>query len=100
MTVVSFTCARFTPSDVVLFRRIADPRLADGRWIALKRHSTRDNDRLEVYLPDTAAPLFRFERNAHGRYALSMRDKGEWHVIGTGASATECLGIWMTPDAS
>lgn len=97
MSIVAFSCARFTPGDVALFHRIADPRLADGRWAALSRESTRDHDRLEVYLPGGETPLFRFERNARGQYALSMHDRGGWHVIGDGDDAAGCLAIWMTP---
>lgn len=94
MTVVSFSCARFTPADLATFGEVADPKLTQGHWAGVLRQTGRDFDRIDVLLPGVGRPVFRFERDAKGRYHLSFNDHSGWYPIGCGATAAECLSIW------
>jgi hypothetical protein len=58
------------------------------------RESGRTHDRLLVLLPEVDRPVFRFERDAKGRYSLSFHDRSGWYGIGAGDNAAECLSIW------
>ena len=94
MTVVAFSCARFTPTDINEFEVVAEPKLRLGHWAAIIRETGRDFDRLLVMLPWVELPVFRFERDCKGRYTLSFNDRAGWYGIGAGATAAECLSIW------
>jgi len=94
MTVVAFSVARFTPSDIDEFEVVAEPKLRLGHWAGIIRESGRDFDRLLVMLPGVERPVFRFERDGKGRYSLSFNDRAGWYGIGSGATAAECLSIW------
>lgn len=94
MTIVAFTAARFTPTDLAEFHRVADPKLRLGHWATVTRESGRDFDRLEVRLPGVDRPVFRFERDRQGRYNLAFNDRAGWYGIGSGSTAGECLAIW------
>lgn len=94
MTVVAFSVARFTPSDLDEFGVVAEPKLRLGHWAGIIRETGRDFDRLLVMLPGVERPVFRFERDGKGRYALSFNDRAGWYGIGNGATAAECLSIW------
>ncbi|HYD64840.1 hypothetical protein [Azospirillum sp.] len=94
MTVVAFSRARFTPSDLVEFEQVAEPKLRLGHWAGIIRESGRDFDRLLVLLPGVDRPVFRFERGAGGTYTLCFNDRVGWYGIGSGPSAAECLAIW------
>jgi hypothetical protein len=94
MTVVAFSRARFTPTDLTEFEEVAEPKLRLGHWAGILRESGRDYDRLLVLLPGVDRPVFRFERDARGRYSLSFNDRSGWYGIGAGTTATECLSIW------
>lgn len=94
MTVVAFSSARFTPSDLAEFELVAEPKLRLGHWAAVARETGRGFDRLLVMLPGVDRPVFRFERDARGHYSLSFNDRSGWYGIGSGASAAECLSIW------
>lgn len=94
MTVVAFSCSRFTPSDINAFELVAEPKLRLGHWAGIIRESGRDFDRLLVMLPGVERPVFRFERDGKGCYTLSFNDRAGWYGIGSGATAAECLSIW------
>lgn len=94
MTVVAFSCARFTPADLSEFGAVAEPKLRLGHWAGVIRETGREYDRLLVLLPGVDRPVFRFERDGQGRYSLSFNDRSGWYGIGTGTTATECLSIW------
>lgn len=94
MTVVAFSCSRFTPSDINAFELVAEPKLRLGHWAGIIRESDRDFDRLLVMLPGVERPVFRFERDGKGRYTLCFNDRAGWYGIGSGATAAECLSIW------
>ncbi len=94
MTVVAFSRARFTPADLSEFEMVAEPKLRLGHWAGIIRESGRDFDRLLVMLPGVGRPVFRFERDGKGQYALSFNDRAGWYGIGNGAAAAECLSIW------
>ena len=94
MTVVAFSVARFTPSDLTEFETVAEPKLRLGHWAGIIRESGRDYDRLLVMLPGVERPVFRFERDGKGRYSLSFNDRAGWYGIGNGDTAAECLSIW------
>ncbi|MBP2295217.1 hypothetical protein [Azospirillum rugosum] len=94
MTVVAFSCARFTPADLVEFEAVAEPKLRLGHWAGVIRETGREHDRLLVLLPGVDRPVFRFERDGRGRYSLSFNDRSGWYGIGSGATASECLSIW------
>ncbi|CBS87802.1 hypothetical protein [Azospirillum lipoferum] len=92
--VIQFCRARFTPEDLEDFSAVAEPKLSHGHWAGVLRESGRDHDRLLVLLPEVDRPVFRFERDAKGRYSLSFNDRSGWYGIGAGDSAAECLSIW------
>lgn len=92
--VVQFCRARFTPEDLDAFAAVAGPKLGNGHWVGVLRESGRHHDRLLVLLPEVDHPVFRFERDAKGRYSLSFHDRSGWYGIGGGDSAAECLSIW------
>lgn len=94
VSVIAFSLARFTPSDLQEFYEIADPRLARGLWESVARQTGPDFDRLQVRLPRIARPVFSFERDRQGRYTLLFNDSHGWHGIGSGHTAGECLTIW------
>ena len=94
MTVVAFSCARFTPADLTEFEAVAGPKLRHGHWAGVIRDTRRDHDRLLVLLPGVERPVFRFERDGRGRYSLSFNDRSGWYGIGAGSTARECLAIW------
>ncbi|WP_207455155.1 hypothetical protein [Azospirillum sp. SYSU D00513] len=94
MTVVAFSRARFTPDDLTEFGDVAEAKLRLGHWAGITRESGRDYDRLLVLLPGVDRPVFRFERDARGRYSLSFNDRSGWYGIGAGTTAAECLAIW------
>lgn len=94
MNVVAFSSARFTPADIAEFETVAAPKLRQGHWAGVVRETARDHDRLLVLLPGVDRPVFRFERDARGRYSLSFNDRSGWYGIGAGATAAECLAIW------
>lgn len=93
-TVIQFCRARFTPDDMDAFAAVAEPKIRDGHWVGVLRESGRDHDRLLVLLPEVDRPVFRFERDAKGRYSLSFHDRSGWYGIGAGDSAADCLSIW------
>lgn len=93
-TILAFSSARFTPADLATFESIAEPKLRGGHWAGILRESGRGHDRLLVLLPEVDQPVFRFERDASGRYSLSFHDRSGWYGIGAGDSAAECLAIW------
>lgn len=92
--VIQFCRARFTPDDLDAFAAVAEPKIRDGHWVGVLRESGRDHDRLLVLLPEVDRPVFRFERDAKGRYSLSFHDRSGWYGIGAGDSAADCLSIW------
>ncbi|WP_042696248.1 hypothetical protein [Azospirillum sp. B506] len=92
--VIQFCRARFTPDDLDAFAAVAEPKIRDGHWGGVLRESGRDHDRLLVLLPEVDRPVFRFERDAKGRYSLSFQDRSGWYGIGAGDSAADCLSIW------
>ncbi|CAO3415454.1 hypothetical protein [Azospirillum endophyticum] len=92
--VIQFCRARFTPDDLDAFAAVAEPKIRDGHWVGVLRESGRTHDRLLVLLPEVDRPVFRFERDAKGRYSLSFHDRSGWYGIGAGDSAAECLSIW------
>jgi hypothetical protein len=92
--VIQFSRARFTPDDLDAFAAVAEPKIRDGHWVGVLRESGRTHDRLLVLLPEVDRPVFRFERDAKGRYSLSFHDRSGWYGIGAGDSAAECLSIW------
>lgn len=92
--VIQFSRARFTPDDLDAFAAVAEPKIRDGHWAGVLRESGRTHDRLLVLLPEVDRPVFRFERDAKGRYSLSFHDRSGWYGIGAGDSAAECLSIW------
>lgn len=92
--VIQFCRARFTPEDLDAFSAVAEAKLQRGHWAGVLRESGRDHDRLLVLLPEVDRPVFRFERDAKGRYSLSFHDRSGWYGIGAGDSAAECLSIW------
>jgi len=92
--VIQFCRARFTPDDMDAFAAVAEPKIRDGHWVGVLRESGRDHDRLLVLLPEVDRPVFRFERDAKGRYSLSFHDRSGWYGIGAGDSAADCLSIW------
>jgi len=94
MTVVAFSCARFTPADLTEFETVAEPKLRLGHWAGVIRETGREYDRLLVLLPGVDRPVFRFERDGRGRYSLSFNDRSGWYGIGSGSTAAECLSIW------
>jgi hypothetical protein len=101
MSVLAFSVARFTPSDVAVFMEIAAPRLRAGLWAATHRQSGSWGDRISIHLPGRADPLFRFERDRQGTYALYYHDRSGSHRIGFAATAAECLRVWrMAPRAA
>lgn len=95
MTVIPFSAARFTPADLAEFDKIAAPRIASGLWAGVLRHTTADADQMVVCFPKVARPIFLFERDWRGRYALRFRyrDQG-WHDLHIGLTAAECLSVW------
>lgn len=97
MTVVAFSVARFTPSDLAVFNTIAKPGLKRGLWQAVARESGRGYDRLIVLFPGIDRPVFAFERVQDGTYHLWFNDRQGWHGIASGATAAECLAIWRPP---
>ncbi|HYD32194.1 MAG TPA: hypothetical protein VEB64_15235 [Azospirillaceae bacterium] len=96
MTVIAFSVARFTPADLAEFNAIAEIKLNQGQWAQVTRESGRDFDRLIICLPGLDRPVFRFERDRHGRYRLHFNDRAGWYVIGSGTTAGECLAVWRT----
>ncbi|MBP2304890.1 hypothetical protein GBZ48_11165 [Azospirillum melinis] len=92
--IIQFCRARFTPDDMDAFAAVAEPKIRDGHWVGVLRESGRDHDRLLVLLPEVDRPVFRFERDAKGRYSLSFHDRSGWYGIGAGDSAADCLSIW------
>ena len=92
--VIQFSRARFTPDDLDAFAAVAEPKIRDGHWVGVLRESGRTHDRLLVLLPEVDRPVFRFERDAKGRYSLSFHDRSGWYGIGAGDNAAECLSIW------
>ncbi|MBK1836361.1 hypothetical protein JHL17_02960 [Azospirillum sp. YIM B02556] len=92
--VIQFCRARFTPDDLDVFAAVAEPKIRDGHWVGVLRESGRTHDRLLVLLPEVDRPVFRFERDAKGRYSLSFHDRSGWYGIGAGDSAADCLSIW------
>ncbi len=94
MTIVAFSRARFTPGDIAAFDSVAESKIELGHWAEVVRQSGRDFDHLLVTLPGADRPIFRFERNGRGGYALSFNDRSGWYAIGAGATAAECLAIW------
>ncbi|WP_448203778.1 hypothetical protein [Azospirillum sp. sgz302134] len=94
MTVVPFSRARFSPADLATFNAIALPRLVDGRWTSIARCSGVWGDRIAVMIADQPSPIFTFEREKGGGYALYFHDRGGAVLIGSGDSAPACLSIW------
>nr|WP_042669534.1 hypothetical protein [Methylobacterium sp. B34] len=92
--IVPFCRARLTPDDLDAFAAVAEPKIREGHWAGVLRESGRTHDRLLFLLPEVDRPVFRFERDAGGRYSLSFHDRSGWYGIGTGDSAAECLSIW------
>ncbi|PWC75670.1 hypothetical protein [Azospirillum sp. TSH64] len=92
--IIQFCRARFTPDDMDAFAAVAEPKIRDGHWAGVLRESGRDHDRLLVLLPEVDRPVFRFERDAKGRYNLSFHDRSGWYGIGAADSAADCLSIW------
>ena len=95
MSVVPFSAARFTPADLAEFNRISLPRCAHGLWSAVSRQTTRDSDRLGVYIAGGQRPLFTVERDRSGSYSLFYHDGAESHRIGFGRTVADCLAIWQ-----
>ena len=94
MSVISFSRARFTPADVAAFNEIALPRLAEGRWAAISRHSGATGDRFAVILPGQSDPTFTLERDRRGAYVLYFHDREGAVLISAAESAAECLWVW------
>ncbi|MCW2239254.1 hypothetical protein [Azospirillum canadense] len=96
MSVIPFARTRFTPADIAAFNEIALPRLASGHWSAVARHSGDWGDRIAIMVAGRPAPLFTFERDKAGRYALYFHDRDGAVRIGTADSAGACLAIWSS----
>lgn len=96
MSVIPFARTRFTPADIAAFNEIALPRLANGRWSAVARHSGHWGDRIGIMIAGRPAPLFTFERDTAGRYALYFHDRDGPVLIGTADHAVACLAIWSS----
>jgi len=95
MTVIPFPACRFTPADLTEFYRIALPKCARGAWAGISRQTHRTQDRLMILLPGMSEPVFVFERDRIGHYRLWFKDAGGTRCIGSGATAAECLTIWV-----
>jgi len=94
MTVLAFSRARFTPADIAEWTSVAQPKLDRGLWESVVRSTGPDFDRMVVHFPNLDRPVFRFERDARGRYKLLFNDRRGWYEIGSGDDAAECLSVW------
>ena len=93
MSVIPFSAARFTPSDIKEFTALAGPKLQRGLWAGITRETGRDFDRLLVTLPGISRSVFSFERDRRGDYHLLFYHKAGWYSIGSGRTAAECLAV-------
>ena len=94
MTVLAFSLARFTPSDLAEFNAIAEPNIGRGLWDRINRSTGRDFDRIQVKLPIIDRVVFSFERDRNGHYQLYFHDNDGRHCIGNASTAADCLAIW------
>lgn len=96
MTVVPFVSCRFVPSDVQRFMEFAGPRLERRIWQKVERLSDRERDQMVVSIPGpdkSGKPFLSFQRERGGEYGLWFWDSFGWHLIRSGSSADECLGV-------
>ena len=92
MTVVPFR-ARFTPTDLGEFYRLAAPRLRAGRWGGVARSSGAAFDRLAVLSPGGPHPAFTLERDRTGSCRLWGHRGGRPACHLQSASVLDCLAL-------
>jgi hypothetical protein len=91
MSVIPFSKARFTPSDIAEFFRVTLPRCARGEWARIARRTGRDRDSLDVFGPDQARPVLTFERGRDGGYRLFRHGSGGPVCLAREDIAAACL---------
>jgi hypothetical protein len=92
MTVVPFV-ARFTPTDIGDFYRLAAPKLRTGSWGGVARCSGDSFDRLVVLSPGCDQPAFTFERDRTGSYHLWIHQGKRRACQLRSETALDCLNL-------
>lgn len=85
--------ARFTPTDIRLFYRLAAPNLQRGLWSGVRRQSGSTFDRFEILLSAVGYPVLTVERDCRGTYRLwwhpEEQEKQQLHS----GPALDCLTL-------
>jgi hypothetical protein len=92
-TAAALLRARFTPTDIRDFCRLAAPNLQRGLWSSVRRQSGSTFDRFEILLSTVGYPALTVERDCRGTYRLwwhpEEQEKQQLHS----GPALDCLTL-------
>lgn len=89
--ILPFARQRFTPTDMVAWKSILADRRRRGLWQKVERATSRDRDRILVWLPSVKEPSLCLERDSQGQYRLSYHDGQGWFQFRQGPDIIDCL---------